>query len=67
MVIGCPWLAALEVGARWLAGWKSLFRQDEFSGLGDAQDVLLSLMNDDHLTGSLHQISCADTFAVRPR
>jgi hypothetical protein len=49
-----PWLAALEVSGRWLAGWRWLLRQDEFSGLGDAQGVLLSLVDDDYLAGPLH-------------
>jgi hypothetical protein len=62
-----PWLAALEVSGRWLAGWRWLLRQDEFSGLGNAQDVLLSLVDDDYLAGPLHQISGADPSALGPR
>jgi hypothetical protein len=67
MVVGCTWLAALEVGDRWLAGWRSLLRQNQFSGFSDAQDVLLSLVDDDHLSGPLHQISGADPSALGPR
>ena len=57
----------LEVGGRWLAGWGLLLRQDEFSGLGDMQDVLLSLVDDDYLAGPLHQVSRADPSAMGPR
>jgi hypothetical protein len=63
----CPWLAALEVSGRWLAGWRLLLRQDEFSGLGNTQDVLLSFVDDDHLTSPLHQISSADPSTLGPR
>ena len=56
-----------EIGGRWLAGWRLLLRQDELSGLRDVQDILLSLMDDDHLTGPLHQISGADPSALGPR
>jgi hypothetical protein len=51
----------------WLAGGRMLLGQDEFSGLGDVQDVLLSLVDDDHLTGPLHQINGADPRAMGPR
>ena len=66
----CPLSLAgcLEVGGRWLAGWRLLLCQDEFSGLGDVQDVLLFLVDDDdHLAGPLHQISSADPSALGPR
>jgi len=65
----CPLSLAgcLEVGGRWLAGWRLLLCQDEFSGLGDVQDVLLSLVDDDHLAGPLHQISGTDPSALGPR
>ena len=56
-----------EIGGRWLAGWRLLRRQDELSGLSDVQDILLALMDDDHLTGPLHQISGADPSALGPR
>jgi hypothetical protein len=67
MVLECPWLAALKASGRSLAGWRSLLRQDQFSGFGDAQNILLSPVDNDHLTGPLHQISGADPFALRPR
>ena len=67
MVVPCPWLAALRlVVGGWLGG-RLLLCQDEFSGLGDVQDVLLFLVDDDHLAGPLHQISGADPSALGPR
>ena len=66
-MILCPWLAALKGGGRWLAGWRWLLGQDQFAGLGDAQDVLLSLMDENHLSGPLYQISGADPSALGPR
>ena len=52
-----------------MAGWSGrlLLCQDEFSGLGNVQDVLLSLVDDDHLAGPLHQISGVDPSALGPR
>jgi hypothetical protein len=65
----CPLSLAgcLEAGGRWLAGLRLLLREDEFPGLGDAQDVLLSLVDDDQLAVPLHQISGADASTLRPR
>jgi hypothetical protein len=65
----CPLSLAgcLEVGGRWLAGRRLLLRQDEFSSLGDVQDVLLSLVDDDQFAVPLHQINGADPAALRPR
>ena len=67
--LDCPLSLAgcLEAGGRWLAGWRLLLREDEFPGLGDAQDVLLSLVDDDQLAVPLHQISGADPSALRRR
>ena len=56
-----------KVGGRWLAGWRWSLRQNELSRLRDVQDVLLSLMDDDHLAGPLHQISSADPSPSGPR
>jgi hypothetical protein len=57
----------LEVGGRWLAGWRLLLRQDEFSGLGNMQDILLPLVDNDHFAGPLHQVSSADPSAMGSR
>jgi hypothetical protein len=65
----CPLSLAgcLEVSSRWLAGWRLLLCEEKFSGLSDVQDVLLSLVDDDHLSGPLHQLSGADPSALGPR
>ena len=65
-MIPCPWLAAFEVGNRWLAGWRVLFRQDEFPGFRDAQDVFLSFVHDDDLTGPLHELPGVDPSSLGP-
>src|SRR6266511_2177423 len=53
-----------------LGGWLGevrLLREDEFAGPRDAQNVFLSFMNDDDLTGPLHQVSGPDALALGPR
>jgi hypothetical protein len=56
MVLVCPWLAAYEVDMGGWLGEVLLLGQDELAGFRDAQDVLLSFVQQDDLALSLHQV-----------
>jgi hypothetical protein len=48
-----------------LAGYRTLFGEDELIEFRNAQQVLLSSMEDDDFPGALHKVSSGDALLLR--
>jgi hypothetical protein len=48
-----------------LAGYRTLFGEDELIEFRDAQQVLFSSMENDDFPGSLHKVSSGDALLLR--